>query len=170
MLPKIKLPNVRTPRIKGIPSLPKVGCAGGNPNAYFGNQYGNLPDVAALLHLRHLKKVIEDHIGTLIDGYLPTLLRKPKYVVRVLRLTREVQQVARQIVTLVSAAQSEYGAQLNYVNRQIAEVNGAARELAALPASARSEVQTHLLNRYNEYAADLNAQAGRIQQALGCLG
>jgi hypothetical protein len=169
-LPKPTLPNVKTPRIRRIPSLPGgIGCAGGNPSSYVGNQFGNQPDVAALLHLKALKKLINDNIGTLIDGYLPTVLRKPKYVVRVVKLTKEVEKVVRQIADTVASAQAEYNAQLAYVNQVIGEVNSAAAEINTLPASARSQAQNHLLNRYNEYAADLNAQAGRIQQALRCL-
>ena len=169
-LPKAKLPNLSLPRIKRIPQIPFVGCAPSSATTLVGKQFGNVPDLEKVLHIRALKKALEEQIKALIDGQLPVIARAPKYAASAVRLANELQQLLSGLAEAAQGMAAEYDAAVSFANGKIAELNRAAGEIQALPEAARSKVQKLTLDRYNDYAREITAQVGRLQQAKGCLG
>src|SRR3712207_1920444 len=92
-LPSPKLPHFGTPSIRDIPQIPNVGCVSGNPITYVGGQLGNMPDHKALPQIKALKKVIEEQIGTLLEGKSPDFVRPALYEIRRARLVTELADI-----------------------------------------------------------------------------
>lgn len=168
-LPTAKLPGFNVPTIRGLPNIPTVGCVSGNPTTLVGQQMGSLPDISALPHVKALKKVIEEQIGALVEGKLPQLPRSIVYEVRQLRLVAELAQIVAVSVQIAAQMTAEINAAIAAANQTINGINAAANEIEQLPEAARSAVQRKALDRYNDYAAEINAQIGRLNAAKGCL-
>src|SRR4051794_31476092 len=98
-----KPPNLNVPTIAGLPTIPHVGCTGGDATAYFGGQFGGLPDLQALSHIRVIKKALEEQIYALLKGELPFATRPPIYDARMVQLTNEVAEIVAQGNDLITA-------------------------------------------------------------------
>jgi hypothetical protein len=168
-IPAAKLPSWNVPTIRSLPTIPTVGCVTGNATTLIGSQMGNLPDAMALPHVKALDKIITEQIGTLIEGKLPDLLRAPLYQVRQLRLFSELAQIISTSAQLAAQIQAETNAVIEACNQKIDDLNAAKDAILQIPENARTVVQQKALDRYNEYAGEINAQIGRLQQSLGCL-
>lgn len=169
-IPQPKLPNITLPAIGNIPTLPLgIGCAGADANSYLGEQFGNLPSLHKLLHLKTLRKALNEQIYALIQGELPDAARPAPYAARAAQLTDEVAELVSGINDVVSEVSGEIDAARDFVNEKIAAVNDAKNLIESTPAAARSAVQKLMVERYGRYAQELNAQAGRLQSALTCI-
>ena len=76
MIPQPKLPSLSLPTIRSLPTIPFVGCAGGDGTTYLGDQFGNLPDLQAALHAKALKKALVEQVYALVQGQLPDPARR----------------------------------------------------------------------------------------------
>jgi ElaB/YqjD/DUF883 family membrane-anchored ribosome-binding protein len=168
-IPPPKLPRLGVPQIRSLPQLPNVGCAPGNATSFVGNQFGNLPDLNAVLQIRALKKALEEQIYALIDGQLPQIARAPRYAQRAAQVTQQVAQLVAALNQILAAANAEAQAAVAAVNSKIGEVNTAKNDILSIPESARSTAQRRMLMRYNEYVGELNGQIARLESTLGCL-
>lgn len=169
ILPSAKLPSWNLPSVRSLPTIPNVGCISGNPTTIVGDQMGSFPDIQALPHIKSLKKVINEQIGTLLEGKLPDLPRAVLFEARKARLTTELAQVVGKATAMASQIQADVNATINACNEKINDLNAAKDEILQLPEQARSAVQTKSLERYNEYADEINSQIDRLQSSLGCL-
>ena len=170
----IQIPPPRTiqitpPQIRLPIDIPFVGCTGGSAKTMVGKQLGNIPDLATLLHIRTIKKAIEEQIYALLQGMLPDLLRPPVYAARAAQLLTEVVAFIATLNQVISQVLAEVNAAIGFINQKVTELENAANELLALPGNALSAAQQLMLQRYEEYTGELNAQAGRLQSTLGCL-
>lgn len=167
--PEAKLPSFNTPTIRGLPSIPKVGCVSGKPTTLIGEQMGNLPDINALPHVKALKKVIEEQIGTLLEGKLPQIARSPLYEIRQARLVGELAEMVQKATELAGSVLAELDAAIDFANSKISDLNSAINEINETSAELRTAVQKKALDRYNEYIGEINEQIGRLEAAKGCL-
>lgn len=168
-LPPAKLPSFNVPTVRGLPTIPTVGTISGSATTIVGEQFGNLPDIQALPHVKALQKVITEQIGMLIEGKLPTIARAPLYDVRQLRLVAELAQIVAMAASVVAQVQAEIDAGIQAANAKIADINAAKNAILQTPANVRSTVQNKALGRYNEYIGEVNQQKSRLQTALGSL-
>jgi hypothetical protein len=168
-LPPPKLPNWNVPTVRNLPQIPKVGCVSGNATTQVGKQMGSFPDIAALPHIKSLKKVITEQIGTLIEGKLPQLARLPLYEARQVRLVSELAEMVQKATEIADAISQEVTQTIEACNQKINDLNSAKDEILSFPASARSAMQEKAAARYDEYIAEIEAQIGRLSQSLGCL-
>lgn len=169
VIPPPKLPHVTLPTVRGIPSVPHVGCAGGSATSYLGQQYGNLPDLHAALGIKKLKKALEEQIYALIQGQLPDATRPPVYAARAAQLANEVAELVATLNQVIGDVTAETNAAIAAVNGKIAELNTAKSAIEAIPQAARSAVQRLMLERYQRYVGELNDQATRLATTMACI-
>jgi phage-related tail protein len=165
-----KLPSIALPAIGNLPSIPFVGCAGGDATAYFNSQFGGLPDFQAVLHIKAAKKFIEEQIYALVEGKLNDVLRPPVYDARAVLLGAQLLEIIATGTTLINNLKAVIDDNINFVNGRINEVNGLKNQISNIPAEARTRVQQVMLERYTRYAGELEAQAQRLNSTLACLG
>jgi len=169
LIPQPKLPNITLPNIRGIPTIPFVGCAGAQGTTYVGEQFGNVPDIGAIREIKALKKSLEEQIYALIQGKLPDATRPAPYDARAIQLTNEVAQLVTKLNEVIAGATAEAEAAIDFVNGKIGELNTAKGLLEGIPAGARSPVQQLMIERYDRYVGELNDQAGRLQSTIDCI-
>jgi hypothetical protein len=165
-VPQPKWPHITAPTIRGVAAIPHVGSAGASATTFIGAQFGNLPDLGALLAAKALKKALLEQIYALFKGQLPDATRPPVYLARQLQLTDEVAEVSATINNLVAGVTAEAEAAIDAINEKAAEMNAAKTAIEAIPVGARNAVQRLMLTRYERYASELDAQAGRLNAAI----
>src|SRR6185503_7841946 len=125
-IPQPRLPNIALPVIHGLPTLPLgIGCAGADGNSYLGKQFGNLPSLHKLLHLKAGKKYLEEQIYALIQGEAIQPVRSPIYAARAAQLTNEVATLVTEITSVIDEVSGDITASINFVNEKVAAVNEA---------------------------------------------
>lgn len=169
IIPPPRLPHLPLPNVRGLPNIPHVGCAGGSATTYLGEQFGNLPDLNAALHIKNLKKTLEEQIYALIQGQLPDPTRPPVYAARAAQLVNEVAELVQMLNQVIADATAEANAAINFINGKINDINAAKTAVLTIPAGARSAVQRLALQRYEEYLGELNSQVGRLQATIECI-
>lgn len=167
-LPSLKLPSLNLPHIRSMPSIPGVGCVPSDGHSYLGEQFGNLPDMQTLLHVKHLKARVAEEIEMLIEGYLPSAARAPLWAARVAKLTEYIAELNEVLSETVGRAAAEINATLSFISSKQAELNSALNQIQAVPEAARSATQRLMAQRYNEYLGELDAQATRLQATIAC--
>lgn len=165
-----KTPPINLPTIRNLPTIPLIGCASGDATSYFGNQFGGLPDLESILHMKARKKYFEEMIETLIEGYVPAIPRQAVWAVRVAGYTNEIANLITEINTLIAAVTAYVNSALGFVNDRIDELNSAKNDLLSIPEDTRSKVQQKMIERYDKYIGRLEAQATRLQLTLTCIG
>jgi hypothetical protein len=168
-IPPARLPHVTLPTIRRLPTIPHIGCAGATGTTYVGQQFGNLPDLHAVLHIKTLKKALDEQIYALIEGKLPDPLRPIPYAARAIQLALEVAQLVGGLAELISGVVAEAESAISFVNQQISELNSAIGQIQSIPEGARSQIQHLMLDRYNRYTQELNAQKSRLQSTIDCV-
>lgn len=168
-IPQAKLPHLGLPAIANLPHLPHIGCAGADANTYIGKQFGNLPDLQTVLHLKAAKKFVEEQIFALLKGQLPFVTRPPFYAAREAQLTAELVEMATELTDAIGRVVSEATAAIDGVNGMVAQVNAAKNEIEGIPEAARSALQRAALDEHNACVAELNAQATRLQSSITCV-
>jgi hypothetical protein len=168
-VPAPKLPHVTLPTIRSIPTIPHVGCAGAQGTSYVGTQFGNVPDIGAVLAIKSLKKSLEEQVYALVQGELPFVTRPPIYAARAAQLVSEIAEVVATMNSVVTAVTNEANAAIAAVNAKVTELNTAKAALVGIPESARGAVQRLMIERYTRYVGELNAQAGRLQATIECI-
>jgi hypothetical protein len=168
-LPPARLPHLPLPNIHALPTIPSVGCAGGNGATYIGEQFGDLPDLNAISHIKALKKSMDEQIYALIKGELPDAARPAVYAARAAQLVSQVASLVSLLNTLTTSVTAEAQASISFCNAKIAEMNQAKSALQNIPESARTNVQRLMLTRYNEYASELNGQIARLNSTIDCV-
>lgn len=169
-IPQAKLPNVNLPIIRSIPTLPLgIGCAGADPTHYLGRSFGNLPNLQKLLHLKALKKALTEQIFALVQGQLPDPIRPTPYAARAAQLVSEISTIVTEITSVVEEVAGDIASAIAYVDEQAASLNSAKNLIVNTPQHLRDEAQTLMLDRYNRYIAELNAQKSRLQAAAECV-
>lgn len=169
IIPAAKLPSLNLPNIPALPHIPGLGCAGGDATTIVGNKFGNKPDLQTLLHLKHLKHDFEKWIQTLIEGYVPAAQRQPVWAIRVEEYQQKVVEWSDKIAEGVNEVKGEVNAAINFANQKIDELNAVITTIESLDETARTKIEQLTLERYNEYAGELNAQIARHQQTIACL-
>jgi hypothetical protein len=169
LLPTPKLPIGNLPTVRVPVDIPSVGCPGSAGTSYVGQQFGNLPDLHTALHLKALKKAMEEQIYALIQGELPVLARAPIYAARAAQLVSYVAALVSTLNSVVDGVTGEVNAATGFINNKVAELNGLAAGIEGVPASARTAAQRLALTRYEEYVGELNAQSTRLQSTMACL-
>ena len=168
-IPLAKLPHLTLPTIDSLPTIPHVGCAGGDGTSYAGKKFGNLPDLHALLHLKSLHKLLNEQMYALLKGELTDTPRAAAYAERLATLTDEVADMVSMITDTVSDLTANINDAISYIDQQVAAVNSAKNSIAAVPEGARSAVQKLMFERYGRYAQELNAQKTRLQSTITCI-
>jgi hypothetical protein len=168
-IPQPKLPHITLPTIRSIPTIPHVGCAGGDGTSYVGKQFGNVPDLHAVLHIRTVKKALAEQIYALLKGQLPFATRPPFYDARMVQLTNEVAELTEALTSIVSEVSGDINDAINFVGEKITAMNELKNAIAAVPEQARSAVDRLMFERYGRYAQELNAQKHRLQSTLDCV-
>jgi len=162
--PSVPLPQIRTPI-----HIPFVGCPGADSTSYIGAQFGNIPDLADALHLKHLRKIVNDQIFALIQGELPTIFRAAVYAAKAADLISQVIQFLATLNQVIGEAMGEYNAAVTFVQGKVAEINSASAAISALPAAGLSATRQLAQSRFQEYTGELNAQLGRLATSISCL-
>ncbi len=170
MIPEPKLPHLALPNIRNVPAIPHVGSAGASATVMVGEQFGNLPDLHAAVHLKTLKKALLEQVYALIQGELPQLARAPVYAARAAQLTNELAELATLFDGVVAAVTAEANAAIGFVNGKIADITAAKTAVEAIPAGARNAVHQLAIARYAQYMGELNAHKGRLQTVVGSIG
>jgi hypothetical protein len=168
-IPPPKTIHVAIPTIRLPIDIPFVGCTGGSAKTYVGKQLGNLPDLATMLHIRTILKALQEQIYALIQGELPDVLRAPVYAARAAQLIAQVASIISTINDVITRVLAEVNAAITFANQKIAELQTLANQFASIPESALTLAQQLMMQRYQEYTGELNAQIGRLQSTLGCL-
>lgn len=165
-----KLPPASLPTIRNLPTIPLIGCAGGDAHSYFGDQFGGLPDLEAILHMKARIRYFQEQVDMMIEGYVPAALRQPVWAIRVEDYLEEIATLTAEVASLVGAITDYVNSSLGFINDKVNELNDAKAALESIPEDARSKVQQKMIERYDKYIGRLEAQAGRLQATLTCIG
>ena len=168
-IPQPKLPNIPLPTIRIPIHIPHIGCPGADATSYLGGQFGNLPDIQDALHIKHLRKVLNDKIYAFLKGKLPTILRAPLYDSKALELIAQVAEMVSVLNQVIGQAIAEYNATIGFIASKKNELNAAIAGIGAIPASALSATNSLARERYQEYVGELDAQAGRLATSISCI-
>lgn len=168
-IPVPKLPSVTLPSIRGLSNIPGVGCPGALGTTFVGEQFGNLPDLQVLAHIKSLKKAMEEQIYALIQGQLPFITRPPVYAARAAQLIAYVAQIIAALNQIVGGIIAEVNAAVGFIQQKRSELNSALSIVMAIPASTRTAAQRLMLQRYREYVGELDAQKMRLLSSISCL-
>ena len=168
LLPRV--PTIQLPFVPTFPSLPFIGCFGGDGKTYIGKKYGNRPDIQKLLHIKQLKKWFRENIDGYIEGKLDNPLRAVAFDARAIRLGLELAEIIEDFNETVGQITEEIDAGLDLVNGRINELNGLRGELLALSGDSLSKADQLMLERYNEYLGELDAQVTRLNGSRNCIG
>jgi len=168
-IPQARLPHLQLPAIGDLPHLPHIGCAGADANSYVGKQFGNLPDLHAVLHLKSATKWMTEQIYALVQGELPFATRPPIYAARAAQLVDELAEMASTLTDTIDSIVGEATSAIAGVNTKIGELNTAKNEILAMPESMRSAVQRAAIDEFDACIAELDAQAGRLQTSITCV-
>ena len=141
-LPQAKLPSLQLPTIRPLPTIPGVGCVPSDGQSYVGEQFGNLPDMQTLQHIRQMKKLLNEHIEALIEGYLPTTARAPLWTARVVQLMQYVADLTATFNDAAGRASAEIHATLDFINGKKAELQSALSEINTVAPASRTASQT----------------------------
>jgi hypothetical protein len=169
IIPEPKLPDYPLPQIRIPVHLPRIGCPGADARSYIGEQFGNMPDLKDALHIKHLKKILNDQIYALIKGQLPTILRAGFYIEKAFDLLQHIAELIAVFNQVIGQCIAEYNATVNFINQKKAELQSAIGELEAIPSGARSAVQQLAIQRKTEYLGELDQQVTRLQTSITCL-
>lgn len=167
------LPSVPTVQLPfSVPniSVPFIGCFSGDGKTYVGKKYGNRPDLLKLNHLKQKKKELEEEIITQTIGKLDNPARSAAFAEEIIRITSDISEVVDGIMETIGEITEELSAGIAFVNEKKSELEAAREELLAIPSDIRSKVDQHMIERYNEYFGELDAQANRLSSAISCLG
>jgi hypothetical protein len=168
-IPLPKLPDLGLPTIRLAVHLPRIGCPGADATSLVGEQFGNLPDLYDALHIKHLKKIINDQIYALIKGQLPTIFRKIFYIEKVVDLIEHVAELVAVFNQVIGQALAEYNATIAFINQKKGELNSAISAINGIPASAQTATHELALERYQEYLGELDQQVLRLNTSISCL-
>jgi hypothetical protein len=168
-LPTPRIPSLNLPQVRALPSVPGVGCAGGDATAFFGEQFGGLPDIQSVLHIKSLKKHYEEMMATLIEGYLNEIPRQALWAARVAEYTNRVADLVGAMTGLIAGMTAEVGASVAAINETKDELQGMLDGILEVPAAQRDAAQRLMATRYQQYLGELDTQAGRLQATLACL-
>lgn len=168
-IPNAKVPDVHLPVIRLPISIPRIGCPGSDARSYIGEQFGSLPDLYDALHIKHLHKLLNDHIYSLLKGQLPTPLRKPLYLAKALDLIEHVAEIVATFNQVIGQAIAEYNATIVFLNQKKAEINGKLTAVNAIPANAMTAVNRLQRQRYQEYLGELDRQISKLAVSINCI-
>jgi hypothetical protein len=135
-IPNAKIPDYALPAIRLPIHIPHVGCPGADARSYVGQQFGNLPDLYDALHVKHLRKVLNDQIYALLKGQLPTILRKVLYYQKALELIQHVIAMVAVMNQVIGQAVAEYNATVAFLNQKKGELNASIAAINGIPASS----------------------------------
>lgn len=167
--PPIALPELQLPTIRLPIHIPQVGCPGADARSYIGEQFGSLPDLYDALHIKHLRKVVNDQIYALIKGKLPTVLRAVQYAIKAVELINYVIEILQVLNQVIAQCIAEYNATIAFINQKKVELQDEITALEAIPANARLAVHELAIQRKNEYLGELDQQIGRLQTSISCI-
>lgn len=168
-IPPAKVPDIRLPLIRLPIAIPRVGCPGSDARSYIGEQFGSLPDLYDALHLKHLRKVVNDQIYALLKGQLPTVIRKGFYYEKAVELGQQVAEFVAALNQVIGQAIAEYQATVGFINKKKAEINGKLSAVNAIPENAMTAVNRLQRQRYNEYLGELDRQISKLQTSINCI-
>jgi hypothetical protein len=168
-IPPPKPPHIPLPMIRLPIHIPQVGCPGAEAQSYIGEQFGNLPDLYDALHIKHLRKVINDQIYALLKGKLPTIIRAGLYAIKAVELINYVSSIISILNQVIAQAIAEYNAVIVFINKKKGELNAAIQGINSIPGSARTAVQRLALQRYQEYLGELDLQLSRLATSISCI-
>lgn len=168
-IPEAKVIQRQQPEIRLPVHLPRIGCPGADARSFVGEQFGNLPDLYDALHIKHLKKIINDQIYALLKGQLPTAIRKGLYFEKALDLIQHIAELIAVFNQVIGQAIAEYNATIAFINQKKGELNQYINEINAIPAQSQTAVNRLAITRYNEYLGELDKQVTRLQTSISCL-
>src|SRR5436190_15367913 len=158
-IPQARLPHLPLPAINNLPHIPQIGCGGGDANCYVGKQFGNLPDLHAILHLKAAQKWMQEQIYALVEGEAPQPARSPIYAARAADLVDQLADMTTTLTDAITSVVQEATAAIDGVNGKIAELNSVKNEVLSIPEQARSALQRAALDEVNACIGELNQQA-----------
>lgn len=164
-----QVPAIQLPHLPALPGMPFLGCFPADGQTYVGKKWANRPDLRVLDHVRQLKKHLEEEIITHTIGKLDNPLRAAGFAEEIARLEVEIDEAIDTFYEVVGSVTGEINASLGFIGDRQEELNQARDELLSIPAGARSKVEQRLLERYDEYFGELEAQGQRLQSTLNCL-
>ena len=168
-IPPPKLPSYGLPSIHLPIHIPFVGCAAGDGKTYVGKHFGNRPDFASMLHIKAIKKAMDEQVYALIEGQLPDFTRPPVYLARAIQIIAEVVEQIAKLNEIIGEALEEISAAVDFINQKKGELESNLNYLLSIPTEVQTEVQAVMVENYQFYLGDLNAQVGRLQSTIGCL-
>jgi hypothetical protein len=169
-IPSLNVAQLHNPVLQKVLQIPEFGFQGCTPQmagVKLRESFAHIPAPHLVQDVAHAKRWIREKITAYIDGELIVFLRKPKYVLDVIKV---IQYAARIIATLrfIEAL----------LNKEVALANAWAAECNALvdfakatvtPAALRTESENILLGRLDVARAAIDQQIGENGRALACL-
>lgn len=168
LLPRV--PTIQLPFSVPTISVPFIGCFSGDGKTYVGKKFANRPDFLKLNHLKQKKKELAEEIITQTIGKLDNPARSAAFTVEIARITQDIAEVLDGINETIGAITEELQAGISFVNDKKTELDALRSELLAIPSDMRTKVEQHMIERYNEYFGELDAQADRLTSTIACLG
>src|ERR1041384_65418 len=169
-IPDINVAQLHNPVLAKILQLPEFGFQGCTPQmagVKLGESFAHIPAPHLVQDVAHAKRWIREKLTADIDGELIVFLRKPKYILEVIRI---IQYATRLIATLrfIEAL----------LKKEVALANAWGSECKALvsfakatvtPAGLRTEAERIVIERLDVAHAAIDQQISENGSNIACL-
>lgn len=170
IVPDLSGAQITNPIVRRLMQIPGFGngtCTPQMAGIKLRESFASIPAPTMIQNIAHAKRWVHEHIITYVDGFLPTIIRKFKYLADLKKL---IQLVARIVATLRFLQA--------LVQREVALANAWARECVALidfaertltPAGLQTEAESEMVTIFNRAKASINQQVSENNENVACL-
>jgi hypothetical protein len=169
-LPDINVAELHNPIVQRLLQIPEFGWQGCSPQAAgvkLRESFAAIPAPHLIEQVAHAKRWIREKITAYIDGKLIVFLRKPKYVVDVIKVIQYASRIVATLRFLEALLRKEVALANAWANECTELVNFA--EATISPAGLRTQAETVLLGTLNSARNSISQQIAENGQAMSCL-
>lgn len=170
ILPHADVADIRNPVLRRLAQIPEFGngtCTPQMAGVKLRESFASVPAPHLVEQIAHAKRWIREKITGYVDGELIVYLRKPKYIMDVIKVIQYAQRTVATLRFLESLLQQEV-AMANAWAREANHLVNFTRE--NLPAEGlRTAAEKELLDTLDVAAGAIEQQIAENGQALTCL-
>jgi hypothetical protein len=168
-IPSLNVADINNPVLQKMLQLPEFGyhnCTPQMAGVKLRESFAHIPAPHLAQNVAHAKRWIREKITAYIDGELIVFLRKPKYILDVIKV---IQYAARLVATLrfIEAILAKEVALANAWASECREIVDFAKATVS-PAGLRNQAEQILVGRLDVAKGAITQQIGENIQALQC--
>lgn len=168
-IPSIDVSDPLHPALQKVPQIPGFGYANCTPQDMGRKLQQSMDGVnkhSLMQNVAHAKRWVREKVTAYVDGYLPTWLRRPKYVADVARLIQYFRGAVATARFLESLRAQEIAGANHYIDEANAMITLA--ESTLTPEGQMTAAERELATVLRQAKTDLGKQGAENQSELRC--